>query len=352
MTVCFLAQGMKSVDILWQPAGAGSPTVSPAKGMPIPGTMWTMWRFRFTGLKPGAAYQYLVRFRNRFNGAEASTPAYRFEAFDPHAAAVRFAVFNDLHHQDRTLAALMAFVKPEDYQFSILLGDVLEAHPDEQEMFRAFRAYLPLINASEKPFLFVRGNHDVRQSFANRLSYLFDLPNLSVAQPWGDDQWQYSLDCGPIWFVAMDTGEDGSTTDTDPRTAYKQPEFWQEFRRKQADWLKKLLATNPAPTATWRIFLGHIPLYNLVWDSPSSRDLWEPILRGTKLDLMLAGHDHQWRLLPKKEGSRPPWPVLIGGGPSMAEGTVMLAAADAKSLHIRLLATDGRQLTEFKSVKP
>jgi hypothetical protein len=352
MTVCFLAQGMLSVNIDWQADGAASPTVSAAKGLPIPGTPWSIWRFRFTGLKPAAAYQYQVRFRSRFGGAEASTPAYRFRTIAADAVGVRFAVFNDLHHQDKTLAALMAFVKPEDYEFTVLLGDVLEGCPNDEELFRALRAYLPLINAAEKPLLFVRGNHDVRNSFASRLAYLFDLPNLSVTQPWGEDQWQFTLRSGPVWFLAMDTGEDQDGIDSNPATAYKQPEFWHEYRRKQAAWLKQLLATKPAPTAPWRIFLGHIPLYNQVWDSPSSRELWEPILRGTTLDVMLAGHDHQWRLLPKAEAGGPFWPVLIGGGPALGEGTVMLATADAHSLHIRLLAaTDGRLLTEFKAAK-
>jgi hypothetical protein len=49
----------------------------------------------------------------------------------------------------------------------------------------------------------------------------------------------------------------------------------------------------------------------------------------------------------------PPWPVLIGGGPSLNEGTVILVSADAKSLRARLLtARDGRLLAEFSAEKP
>lgn len=29
-------------------------------------------------------------------------------------------------------------------------------------------------------------------------------------------------------------------------------------------------------------------------------EYWEPILKEIQLDLMLGGHDHQWKLLPNK----------------------------------------------------
>lgn len=359
MTVCFLAQAAEQVRVAWGvDTGAASaeaiPTEVAANGTVIPGTPWTMWKTRLTGLRPGGAYQYQVRYLLRFGGKDGTTTWYRFRALDPQATTARFVVFNDLHHQDRTLAALMRFVKPDDYEFSVLLGDCLEAYPNETELFRAWRAYLDLLNAAEKPCLFIRGNHDTRQSFANRLAYLVDLPSLSVAQPWGEDQWQFTLRAGPVWFLAMDTGEDENGVQTDPRTAYKHPEFWRDYRRRQAEWLKTLLATEAGSGTLWHLFLSHIPLYNNnEWDSPSSRESWEPILRDANLDLMLAGHDHEWKLLPKKTGGRPPWPVLIGGGPSpkkgSEEGTVMLVTADATTLRIRLLAaSDGRELTEFK----
>jgi hypothetical protein len=354
MTVCFLAQAAENVHVAW---GAKNGNLAEVTATPlvIPGAAWTMWRTRLTGLKPGGAYQYQVRCHLRFGGSNIETPLYHFRTLDPQAKTLRFAAFNDIHQHDQTLSALMKRVKPDDYEFSVLLGDCLEAYPNEGELFRAWRAYLELLDGAEKPVIFVRGNHDTRQSFASRLAYLFDLPNLSVAQPWGDDQWQFTLRAGPAWLLAMDTGEDENGVNTDARTAYKQPEFWRSVRRREAGWLKQLLAAKPGGDAPWHLFLSHIPLYNNnEWDSPSSREYWEPILLGTRLDLMLAGHDHGWKLLPKKEGGRPPWPVLIGGGPSAnkdaEEGTVMLVTADTTTLCVSLLAaSDGRELTRFKA---
>jgi predicted phosphodiesterase len=357
MTVCFLAQAAEKVRVAWSEDAGAALTEVAANSSVIPGTPWTMWKTRLTGLRPGGAYRYQVRYRLRFAGKDGTTPWHRFRTLNPEAKTARFVVFNDLHHQDRTLAALMRFVKAEDFEFSMLLGDCLEAYPNETGLFRAWADYLPLLDAANKPVLFVRGNHDTRQSFASRLAYLFDLPNLSAAQPWGEDQWQFTLRAGPVWFLAMDTGEDENGANKDPRTAYKHPEFWRTYRRREAEWLKQLLAAKPGGEAPWHLFLSHIPLYNNnEWDSPSSRESWEPILRDAALDLLLAGHDHDWKLLPKKTGGRPPWPVLIGGGPSAKkgseEGTVMLVTADATSLRVRLLAaSDGRALTEFKAAK-
>jgi calcineurin-like phosphoesterase family protein len=357
MTICFLAQTAENVRVAWNADGETALTETAATPLVIPGSPWTMLKTRLTDLRPGGVYQYQVLFHLRFGGQNFVTSTHHFRTLNPQAQTLRFAVLNDIHQHDQTLAGLMRYVKPDDYEFSVLLGDCLEAYPNETELFRAWRAYLELLDAAEKPVIFVRGNHDTRQSFANRLAYLFDLPNLSVAQPWGEDQWQFALRAGPIWFLAMDTGEDENGVDTDLRTAYKQPEFWRAYRRREAEWLKKLLATNPGNHAPWHVFLSHIPLYNNnEWDSPSSREYWEPILRDANLDLMLAGHDHSWKLLPKKEDGRPPWPVLIGGGPSAKkdseEATVMLITADTTTLLVRLLASsDGRELIRFKAEK-
>ena len=354
MTICFLAQAADHVRVGWSADDGQALTEVAATGHVIPGTPWTMWRTRLRGLHPGGAYRYEVRCQLHFDGRKLVTPTYHFRTLDPQAKTLRFAVFNDLHHQDKTLAALMRHVKPEDYDFAILLGDCLEAsrQTGAAGLLGTWRAYIKLLNGSEKPVIFVRGNHDTRQSFANRLAYLFDLPNLSVKQPWGEDQWQFTMQSGPVWLLAMDTGEDKHGINTDPRTAYKHPAYWESYRQRQAEWLQKVIDSKTGIDASWRVFLSHIPLYNNnQWYCLSGQRLWEPLLRTTRIDLMLAGHDHQWKCLQKDSGRVAP--VLIGGGPSLNEGTVMLVTADETTLHARLLAAkDGRLLTEFTADKP
>ena len=348
MTVCFLAQGAEQVRIAWNKEDRSSLREVPSQSTAIDGTPWTIWKMRLTNLRPGTAYHYQVRYRLAANNT--TTPMYRFRTLDPHATTLRCAAFNDLHNRDSTLAALMQQVKPEDFEFSVLMGDCF-ADPGTAngayEVFRTLNAYVHLLDGANKPIILVRGNHETRGNFSHQMANLFDLPNLSITQKWGDDQWQFALHAGPVYFLAMDTGEDDD--DSTPLASYKNPALWQTVRQREADWLKQCLAAKTGQDVPWRVFLSHIPLYNSPCISARARDLWSPLLHDFKPDLMLAGHDHTWRkALPPTQDT--PWSTLVGGGPSMDEGTVMLLSADDKTLRVRLLsANDGRILTEFIS---
>ena len=351
MTVCFLAQGAEGVRVAWALDAAPALTEAPAAGTAIPGTPWTIWKTRLAKLDRGTVYRYQVRYR--LPSGSAVSPVARFHTLDPQSKTLRFAAFNDLHNNDQTLEALLRFVKPDDYEFSLLMGDCFgdpTAANGAHEVFRTWQAYLRWLDGGNKPIVFVRGNHETRGNFSPQLAHLFDLPNLDAAQKQDDQQWQFTLRAGPVWFLAMDTGEDEDML-ADPRCAYKRPKFWQTYRQREAEWLEKLRTTQPGNDVVWRIFASHIPLYNDNQDySPNGRQSWEPILQHFDLDLMLVGHDHGWKLLPKKTGGQPPWPVLIGGGPALDQGTVILVSAETTGLRARVIAAkDGRLLTEFNA---
>ncbi len=367
MTVCFPAQGAENVRVAWSIDGQLAMSEVPATGVAIAGTPWTVWKIRLAKLQPGAAYQYQVRYH--LPTGDASAPVHHFRTLNPQAKTLRLAAFNDLHNHDGTLVALMKYVKPDDYEFSLLMGDCWANPSAEKEasgVFRTLDAFVGLLDAADKPMILVRGNHETRGDFSGPLADLFDLPNLDATQKPDDRQWQFTLRAGPVFFIAMDTGEDdGFETATD---SYKRPKFWQDYRQREAAWLKNLAAAKPWGDTAWRIFVSHIPLFNNNWDfSEPARKYWEPLLPAANIDLMIAGHDHGWKLLPKgnsydikrkKNGAEEtrtittPWPVLIGGGPAVNQATVMLLTADEKTLRARLLAAaDGRLLTEFVTDK-
>jgi len=351
MTICFVAQGAEQVRVIWGMEIQSSVRELPGKGVAIAGTPWTIWKMRLTNLKPGTAYHYQVRYR--LGKEEAATPRWNhFRTLDTEAGTLRVAAFNDIHNRDATLAALMQYVKPEDFEFSLLLGDCFadpSATNGAHEVFRTLQAYIRLLDGANKPIILVRGNHETRSSFSHQLANLFDLPNLSATQKWGEDQWQFTMQAGPVYFLAMDTGEDDDATTA--VNSYKNPKLWQAYRQREAEWLKNLLATQPGKDVAWKVFLSHIPLYNSPYVSERARQCWEPLLREFNPNLMLAGHDHTWRKTVPPT-TKAPWPVLVGGGPSLNEGTVMLLSADEKALRVRLLAAkDGRVLTEFSSGK-
>lgn len=348
MTICLLtpSAGTRDVVVSLTADGTPKPAEFPAQAATIPNTTWTVWKARLKDLKPGALYQYQVRYRN--HDQPASTAAHHFRALDSAAISLRAIAFNDTHMGATVMGALLKHVKPEDFELSLLLGDVLEG--SDQAVLDSWRSYVKLLDGANKPILFVRGNHDTRGGFAKRLAYLFDLPNLDPTSPWGEDQWQYTLQAGLIDFLALDTGEDDD--DSTPKTSYKNPDLWQQVRHRQAEWLKQATAMK---SQRWRVLLTHMPLYNSPWCSVRSRVFWTPLLTEWKPDLALSGHDHQWRpAQPVPQGV--PWPALIGGGPAMSggeEATMMVFKADSSSLSVRLIgAKDGRLLTEFRAEHP
>ena len=367
VTVCFLAQRAEQVRVAWSLEGQAAQQEVAASGVAIAQTPWTIWKARLAHLQPGAAGHYQVRYR--LAGGTAASSLFSFHTLNPQSPALRCAAFNDLHNNIPTLTALMEHVKPSDFELSLLLGDCL-ADPSHANggdtVFRTLLGYVRLLNAAEKPLVLVRGNHETRGNFSGQLAQLFELPLLDARLPGDDQQWQFTLRAGPVFLLALDTGEDDGFATAE--TSYKRPKFWQSLRQREARWLQELLATQPAGDAAWKIFASHIPLYNDNWNfSDPALRYWSPLLPAFNPDLMLAGHDHGWKLLPKggsypikrKQGDgeetrtvTPPWPVMIGGGPSLKQGTVMLLAADAQRLHVRMLsAQDGKLLTEFNATK-
>lgn len=356
VTAMFLTRTKGDVTVL-----SGSATCRVVSAA-IPGTPWTVHKARIALLTPGKEQAY--RIMQKDGDRTIADVSASFATPDPAAESIRLIALNDIHNRLPTLEALMKQVKPEDYERALLLGDCwTDPSPANGAdfVFRTLDGYVRLLDAAHKPMILVRGNHETRGAFTGRLAYLFDIPGLDAAQKPDDQQWNFSFVDGPVFFAALDTGEDDDFG-TDP-TSYKRPKFWQGYRQRQSPWLKQVVASPAATGAVWRVFLSHIPLYNPAgWNSEPARIYWEPILKDARIDLMLAGHDHGWKLVPEgkdivratkqKDGTsttvrqKPISPVLIGGGPSLKEGTVMLLTADRQKLHVRLLDVNGRLLTE------
>lgn len=362
MSICFIAREATEVTVLWAAEGGKSLLKAIAEPQQIPKTPWTRWKVRLSGLKPGTKHTYQVFYLEA--GEEQKSETYRFTTLDPKATETKVAVFNDIHDHRETISAVMKNVKPEDFDFTIFNGDMINdpsAADGARKVFELWNYYVGLLEGYSKPILFIRGNHEVRGSFKEQLCFLFDLPDLTADQKPEDQQWQFQLTAGPVHFVAMDTGEDdGPET---PDDSYKRPKFWQAYRKRQAAWLKNLVQSKSGHEKPWRIFVSHIPLHNPAgWFSISSRDDWNPLLTDYGVSLMLAGHDHSWKFLPADKSFKiagkngvedtPAFPVLIGGGPAMNQGTVILVHADSTQLNTRMFHSSGKLLNSFSTKKP
>ena len=318
----------------------------------IPGTKWTVWKARVENLASNTIYKYVVTYNEDFK--KVSTTEYNFNIYPKNSNTLKAVFFNDLHANVKTLEALMRHCKSENYEFSALLGDCIgDAHSLEQVLL-LIEKFSKLLRAHEKPMLYIRGNHECRGNFAKHLGYFFDLPKLEPSAGLGG-KFYFTLDMGPIWFLALDCGEDFE----------KKIELMEPYREQQAEWLRALQESNPRKTKPWRVAISHIPLYNNnIWNSEPARMRWEPTIKNMNLDCYLAGHDHSFKVLdknrtfqvehdPKYTKNKGKWemttpcPIMIGGGPDHKTATMMLLEANLDRLHILALNTSGSRVGEL-----
>lgn len=352
MTICFAAIDATEVNVRFGRSKDALKETARMESAPIANNTWRVWKARLAKLEAGKDYYYQVTYRE---GEEAKSSAvYHFSPFDPQAEELRAVVYNDVHDRIATAEALVRHVQSDDFRFSILLGDMWNdpsTRDNARRTFENLAAYVRLFDGSNKPMLFVRGNHDVRGGFASQLSHLFDLPLNDPTAGFADQNAYHDFRCGPVWFIAPDSGEDES----------KQMDLYQPYRERQAKWLKQTLAESPHRVAPWRILATHIPLYYRgYWDAAHSRALWEETLTAGKIDLSIAGHIHAYESIPagkeivhtRDKGKptettlrhTPPFPTIICGGPSLKEATVTFLTATADQLSIRALNVEGKEV--------
>ena len=244
-----------------------------------------------TGLKPGTTYRYRVVSR-AFDGyekqhivrygaavaAEIST----FTTLDPGKTSYSFTLVTDIHENAARMDALLAPLDWDDTPFVVFDGDMVNDFMAPDQPFAGFVDAAVARFARAKPFVYVRGNHDVRGRYARRLEDYF---------PTAGGRAYYSFDHGPVHFVVLDSGEDKE----DSHEYYNGLVAFESYRREQARWLAEDLRSPTARQAKFRVVFSHIPPYG--GSSPSIeqvRSLWEPIANQGGVDLWLCGHVHKY----------------------------------------------------------
>jgi hypothetical protein len=158
------------------------------------------------------------------------------------------------------------------------------------------------------PFVYIRGNHDVRGRFARQLTDYFpaylagesgranSVPARSEARTY------YSFDHGPVHFIVLDSGEDK----VDSHEYYNGLVAFEPYRREQAAWLADDLRSPAARRARYRVVFSHIPPYDGTarTGTPEEgfaiqqvRECWEKIANAGGVNLWLSGHTHRFAYL-------------------------------------------------------
>lgn len=155
-----------------------------------------------------------------------------------------------------------------------------------------------------------------------------------------NDKTYGSFNWGDTRFVILDCGEDKD--DSNPE--YSGMNDFTGLRKEQAQFLKEELKSHKFKAAEKRVLVHHIPIYGLGKDSfnPSLAE-WGDILKNAKFNISIQGHMHKFTYYPKNSiGNN--YPVVIGGGNSVEDATVMILEKKGEEMTLRVLNAYGEEL--------
>jgi acid phosphatase type 7 len=259
-----------------------------------------MWA-TIEGLEPDTIYCYTVA-----NGAVLqSRTGFRTAPTASDPKPVRFLAFGDSGGGGTDQKALYDQMFDVPHQLMIHTGDIAYDNGELSEFeSNVFGIYQDLFR--NIPFYPAAGNHEYNHSStAAPFRSVFSLPG-------GEDNNQkwYSFDWGRVHFAALDTEASYAT---------------------QAEWLDADLAASTLP---WKIVYLHRPPYsNGEHGSDTSlRTALAPVLEKHHVQLVLAGHDHNYERVLPQNGT---YYVVTGGGGkgTRAVGTSSFTAFAAEVIH-------------------
>jgi hypothetical protein len=215
---------------------------------------------------------------------------------------VRFIAFGDSGGGGSDQYALLEQMYTVPYELMIHTGDLAyDSGTISQFEDNVFGVYADLFK--NIPFMPAAGNHDYGTLRGAPFRDVFNMPGAS------GEKW-YSYDWGRVHFVALDTESDYAT---------------------QMTWLEQDLAANQLP---WKIIYMHKPPYSsgTHGSDGSLRGKLAPIAEKYGVQLVLAGHDHNYERMKPQNGVA--YVVTGGGGVgTRSVGTSSFTALSVDVIH-------------------
>ena len=244
-------------------------------------------------------------------------------------------VFNDIHAEQNLIRTLSAMVPLEAGELVFLNGDMVNSASSEYQMCKeVFKLYADYF-AHNMPMVFVRGNHEMRESFAQHL-LKYILTN--------SGRFFHCFRYGSVHFTVLDSGN--HVMDANDVTSPGLSQFT-PYRQEQAAWLAQVIQTPAFKNARYRIVLSHIPLGRSAV-GPELDTLWRELLNSGSIDLMICGHTEGYER--HDPGDKYNFTTIIGGGPDLevgGEATAITVRVSAEKLSISIRRSDRSLVEEF-----
>lgn len=299
---------------------------------------------RLTGLRPSTTYYYRIgadriAYRGGYNmkvtGNEEDSHTYRFTTAGANSRA-HFCVINDTHVKWEQFGRAIEKIAQVSPSCVIWNGDASNVEETIEAQTRIFLT--PEIArkdyASQVPYLFCPGNHDLR-GWANRhleRVWMYRQPEERSSRYW-DLGRNFAVRMGEVAMIGLDTGED--KLDTNPKLAGLFNS--KAYREAQTEWLRDALRQPEIAKAPYLVAFCHIPLFDpdpkqnpgdvspddkapqydtdyAMWQRTCAQ-LWTPLLEKARCQLVITAHQHRFRY--DEATAKRPWAQIVGGGTNM-----------------------------------
>ena len=296
----------------------------------------TFHSVHITGLEPGKSYRYRIYAKVINDDSNAYGvdygPARRVKfkgeatirTLDRNAEKCRFFMANDIHLNDDRYKGVVKGVKSSDFDFFVMNGDMASYISEADTMLRHVFHVVPSLTSSI-PTVYTRGNHETRGRDAHLLPKFCPT---STGRPY------YLLRQGPVAILVLDGGEDKPDSDLE----YYETAVYDQFRREEAEWLKKVVESEECKSAKHRIVLMHMaPIGGKnMWHGPKhAGECFFPILNNANITVMLSGHTHRYSYnKPEETGAE--FPILVN-----SNSTALKANIDANGIKISVIDMTG-----------
>lgn len=298
-------------------------------------------------LKPNTTYYYRV-VSKEITGFEPYKLSYgttihssinNFRTANPKSDSVSWLVMNDIHDRPQSISHLMKLNGSDDYDFVFFNGDMFDYQTDEQQIIDHMLMPCAETFASNKPFMFVRGNHETRGRFARELGEYFSNPS---------GKYYFAFNRGPVYAIVLDTGEDK----VDAHPVYGGIVDFDAYRKEQAVWLEQQMKSDAYRKAAYKVVMMHIPHhYSGDWHGPMHcREVFGPLFNKYKIDILIAGHTHTYGVHAPVKGLHN-YPIIIGGGPKPGTRTLIKVKANGQSLKLQMLDDAGKEVGHYTIMK-